>query len=119
MVQYVWGQFWVNNHAHVLTGAACSTEHLRLILDRVNIRPFVTGAVQPKLNQGNLKAVPIIVAPEHINRHFESIVSPLYAHLRQLADESLALTALRDLLLPKLLSGEVRIDHILELGQAR
>ena len=30
------------------------------------IRPYVTGAVQPKLNQRNMKAVPFAVAPRAI-----------------------------------------------------
>ena len=38
--QYVWGQFWVNNHAHVLKGAhGISDEHLYVALQQVNIAP--------------------------------------------------------------------------------
>ena len=53
--QYVWGKFWVNNHAHVLKGKGISSELLFCFLNQVNIAPFVTGAVQPKLNQKNLQ----------------------------------------------------------------
>ena len=49
VVQYVWGKFWVNNHAHVLRGSnGVSQEHLYLLLQQENIASFVTGAVQPK-----------------------------------------------------------------------
>lgn len=52
ITQYVWGQFWVNNHAHILTGKnGVTNEHLYLALKNTNIQPFVTGAVQPKVNQ--------------------------------------------------------------------
>jgi type I restriction enzyme S subunit len=112
MVQYVWGQFWVNNHAHVLTGArGYTTEHLRVLLDHVNIRPFVTGAVQPKLNQGNLKSVPVLLAPSPVVEEFGNTIAPAFQLLRLTEDESAKLAALRDYLLPKLLSGTVRVKH--------
>ena len=57
VIQYVWGQFWVNNHAHVLRGQhKVSNEHLYLLLRQLSITAYVTGAVQPKLSQKNLKA---------------------------------------------------------------
>lgn len=111
VIQYVWGQFWVNNHAHVLTGTnGFATEQLRVLLDHVHIRPFVTGAVQPKLNQANLKSVPIVVAPNDINRCFADTVCPLFELIRRVQDESASLASIRDYLLPKLLSGQVRVE---------
>lgn len=110
VVQYVWGQFWVNNHAHVLTGTnGFTTEHLRVLLDHVHIRPFVTGAVQPKLNQANLKSVPIVIAPNEVNRCFADTIGPLFELVRGEQDESASLAKTRDYLLPKLLSGQVRV----------
>jgi type I restriction enzyme S subunit len=110
MVQYVWGQFWVNNHAHVLSGArGYTTEHLRVLLDHVNIRPFVTGAVQPELNQGNLKSVPAAMAPRPVVEEFGNTIAPAFQLLRVIEDESRKLAAMRDYLLPKLLSGELRV----------
>ena len=62
VVQYVWGRFWVNNHAHVLRSrCGISLEQLYLFLKQVNIAPYVTGAVQPKLSQTNLKAVEFLL----------------------------------------------------------
>lgn len=111
VVQYVWGQFWVNNHAHVLTGTGgISTEYLRLLLDGINIRPFVTGAVQPKLNQRNLRSVPILTAPQQAVTAFEEVISPQFALLRQAYDESRLLESMRDRLLSALLSGKVRVE---------
>jgi len=110
LVQYVWGQFWVNNHAHVLTGSnGISTEYLRVLLDHVNIRPFVTGAVQQKLNQGNLKSVPILVADAYSSAAFNDFISSLFAMVRQVHGESHVLESIRDYLLPRLLSGSVRV----------
>ena len=111
VVQYIWGRFRVNNHAHVLTGSSgISTEYLRVLLDHINIRPFVTGAVQPKLSQRNLKSVPIVVPPPETAAAFDDIIAPLFAWLRQAHDQSHALESMRDLLLPRLLSGQVRVE---------
>lgn len=113
VVQYVWGQFWVNNHAHVLTGASgISTEYLRLLLDHINIRPFVTGAVQPKLNQRNLRSVPVLAPPPQVVNAFEEVIAPQFTLLRQAHDESRLLESMRDLLLPSLLSGKVRVAEV-------
>ena len=111
VVQYVWGKFWANNHAHVLTGrAGISEQHLYLLLQQVIIMPFVTGAVQPKLSQRNLKAVRAVFPGEPGCRAFSSLVRPLFERMRDNAGEAEALVAKRHALLPKLLSGEVRIE---------
>jgi type I restriction enzyme, S subunit len=110
VVQYVWGQFWVNNHAHVLKGRGeVSDEHLYLFLRRVNIRPFITGAVQPKLNQGNLNRVPFILPQAPVCAAFRAVVKPLFARRRAAMEEAGTLTELRCVLLPRLLSGEIRV----------
>ena len=110
VVQYIWGQFWVNNHAHVLKGTNdLSEEHLYLLLRQLNILSFVTGAVQPKLSQRNLKAVPIVFPDRSVSSAFSGLIGPLFEGLRDSADESETLATLRDALLSKLLSGEMRV----------
>src|SRR5690606_30540301 len=76
--QYVWGKFWVNNHAHVLRGRGITNETLLIFLDQCDIAPFVTGAVQPKLSQGNLKKIPFIDAGEWLLNGFGEVISPLF-----------------------------------------
>lgn len=119
VLQYVWRKFWVNNHAHVLKGAhGVSDEHLLHLLRNVDVRPYVTGAAQPKLNQGNLFQIPICRAPESICLAFGATLAPLYARLRAAADENATLAELRDTLLPKLISGEIRIKDAEKLASA-
>ena len=107
VVQYVWGQFWVNNHAHVMKGKnGVSDQHLYLVLKEQNIGAFVTGAVQPKLSQGNLKSVPIVKPDITICQTFAALTDPIFSSFRHHSDESHILSAQRDTLLPKLVSGE-------------
>ncbi len=54
-VQLADGEFWVNNHAHVVRADRdIDTRYVYYALQKANISSLVTGAVQPKLTQGNL-----------------------------------------------------------------
>lgn len=56
------GQFWVNNHAHILQGNdELINEFIVYYFHCLDITPFITGAVQPKLNQENLLSIPIFM----------------------------------------------------------
>jgi len=113
VTQYVWGKFWVNNHAHVLQGKnGISTEHLLLHLKDSNIAAFVTGAVQAKLNQGNMNRIPFVIPPQKIGKSFAETIAPLFAKIRANRDQSATLANLRESLLPRLISGEIRIKEI-------
>lgn len=74
MIQLVDGQFWVNNHAHVIhCEADLDTRFLAYALNQVQIAPFVTGAAQPKLNMGNLKRVTVNWPKEKVRRDISLI----------------------------------------------
>lgn len=58
VAQIVEGQFWVNNHAHVVQGnALCDTRYLCYLLNFMDLSGYITGSAQPKLSQANLNAV--------------------------------------------------------------
>ena len=77
--QYVSGKFWVNNHAHVLQGTnGVSTEWLKVFFDNCNVAPYVTGAVQPKINQKNLKSIPFLLPPQNVRQEFNKNIKNLY-----------------------------------------
>jgi type I restriction enzyme, S subunit len=107
-VQYVWGTFWVNNHAHVLKGKQGVTEELLYtFLKQVNIAPYITGAVQLKLNQANLNRIPFVLPTGSILDELGARLTSIFALVRKNKEENDTLTNLRQVLLPKLMSGEV------------
>ena len=113
MLQYVWGQFWVNNHAHVLSGKGeVSTEHIMLSLKRTNIQAFVNGAVQAKLNQGNLNRIPFLIPNPQVAAVFAEEIEPLYGSIRANREQAGILSNIRDTLLPRLMSGKLRVPSI-------
>lgn len=111
-LQFVEGKFWVSNHAHVLTGNKIySNEFLYLCLSNENINPIITGAVQLKINKQNLESLVFITPTLDELKTFEDMVIPLFKQKRAIYSETKTLTTLRDNLLPKLISGEVRVKE--------
>ena len=113
ILQYVWGKFWVNNHAHIVKGKnGFNVDSLYLLLSKTNIQSIVTGAVQAKVNQSNLKSIEIIIPPVEVMEKFNELIKPFFDSIRSNNDEIKKLQKLRDTLLPKLMSGEIDVSKI-------
>ena len=113
ILQYVEGKFWVNNHAHIITGKnGFSVELLYLLFSMTNVQSIVTGAVQPKISQANLNKVPVVIPSTTVLQAFDSIIQPIFSQIRNLRTENDRLAAMRDTLLPKLMSGELDVSDI-------
>ncbi len=110
VLQYATGKFWVNNHAHVIKAKPpYNNFFLWNYLSKKNIDKIVTGAVQPKINQGNLKALDFPKSPEDLVVEFNEQTKPFFKKMNQNNTQIHTLEKLRDTLLPKLMSGEVRM----------
>ncbi len=92
-------------------GRRHACEYIYLFLSRFNIGPFITGAVQPKLNQGNLKLIPIISPDDKIMELFNETISIVFKKIICLQKECKTLQGLRDTLLPQLISGKIRVNQ--------
>lgn len=76
IAQVVEGQFWVNNHAHIVQGnELCNTRYLCYLLNSMDLSGYITGSAQPKLSQANLNAVILLLPPIHVQ---DKIVEYLY-----------------------------------------
>jgi len=113
VLQYVFGKFWVNNHAHILQGKIVSTELIMCLLKNTNVSDLVTGAVQPKLNQANMNKISLAI-PTDLNEIvlIENSMNHIFEIVRNNINEITELTTLRDTLLPKLISGELEVSQI-------
>ena len=113
ILQYVEGKFWVNNHAHIITGKnGFTVETLYLLFSLTNVQSIVTGAVQPKISQANLNKVSVVIPSEAELSAFNSITQPIFAQIRNLRAENDRLAATRDTLLPRLMSGELDVSSL-------
>ena len=62
IAQIATGQFWVNNHAHIVQGnELCDTRFLCYLINSMDLSGYITGSAQPKLSQANLNAVDITI----------------------------------------------------------
>jgi type I restriction enzyme, S subunit len=72
------GKFWVNNHAHIVTGNAQSdTRFLMYALNNADIHGYLTGSTMPKLTQGNMNRIPILAPLPDEQRAIASVLGAL------------------------------------------
>lgn len=58
------GRYWVNNHAHVLdTVDSVALRYLELFINAIDLKPYVTGTAQPKMNQEKMNLIVVAVPP--------------------------------------------------------
>ncbi len=58
------GRYWVNNHAHVIDSVSEEAlRYLAIAINEMDLKPFLTGTAQPKLNQAKLNQLQIPVPP--------------------------------------------------------
>lgn len=104
------------------------TEHVRsLIVACVSTDEFVaftdqgsTGTKMPRTSWGNMKKYQIALATDAVVASFATIASPLMDKIVASIHENRTLAATRDLLLPRLMSGEIRLhDAEAKLEAAR
>ena len=89
------GKFWVNNHAHIITGNEfADTRFLLYSLLAAEITPFLTGAVMPKLTQGNLNRIPILCPPLGTQRAIVDVLGALDDRITLLRETNTTLEAI-------------------------
>ncbi|MYA68715.1 hypothetical protein F4141_20500 [Candidatus Poribacteria bacterium] len=67
------------------------------------------------LNKDGVPSYQFALPPEKIRCLFDSVAEPLFAKIESNENESRTLAQTRDRLLPKLLSGEIRVDDAAEI----
>lgn len=74
------GKYWVNNHAHVVTGNnLADLIYLCAALNFRDLKDYVTGSAQPKLNQANLNRMAFPVPPFTLQKTFADRVTEIRA----------------------------------------
>ena len=69
------GKNWVNNHAHVLKFDTYEgRKFVEYYLNQIDLKPYISGAAQPKLNQNNLNSIPIPLPPLSEQRRIVEIL---------------------------------------------
>lgn len=89
-----------------------------VLVESDDYKRFITanlgGAAQPQANAQVLTSIPVLIPPQSLQRSFSSNVEPLLDERELLQIKNLNLRSTRDLLLPKLVSGEIRVENLEE-----
>jgi len=72
----------------------------------------------PNLNTGILARVPLMMPDDALLGVFEKTVQPIAKRILALDDQAEVLLAMRDTLLPKLVSGELRVKAAEKIVEA-
>jgi type I restriction enzyme S subunit len=104
----------INEHVFILRSKAPMTQNFLFFgLDRDDmtkkIQNLNVNAAQPGINQVGVQGLLIVFPNIEMIKQFEEIVEPQMKLLFQLAKKNQNLRQTRDLLLPKLISGEVEV----------
>lgn len=70
------------------------------------------GSAQPKFNKTDFKSLPVILPPQDILLKFHETVCPIFEMIEVNQTENRQLAALRDSILPKLMSGEIDVSSV-------
>jgi type I restriction enzyme S subunit len=69
------------------------------------------GATMPNLNTSILRGIPITMPPYRVQKEFAETVLPCDELIENLVEKNYLLRMQRDILLPKLISGEIDVSH--------
>ncbi|NBQ69084.1 MAG: restriction endonuclease subunit S [Nitrosomonadaceae bacterium] len=107
----------VNEHVFVIRTRDLDAQYfLYFYLNQEIIQEYVKtinkNAAQPGINKSELRSIPILLPHSGLIQEFENVVSPIIRQIFQLAKTQRTLTKTRDLLLPRLISGKLSVEHL-------
>ena len=109
------GPAWINNNASLITcKKGVSGEWTYLSLRNLDIDLIKKGAAQPFVSNSDIAAMEIISPSTYILEKFRMFSEPLFLQSDQTKSETKILIDLRNTLLPKLVSGEIRLGEAVE-----
>ena len=82
------------------------------------IKAHANGSTFMEISKKNFRPLPVVTGSDQVSRTFDEVVSPFLALIKSKSLENRTLAATRDLLLPKLMSGEVRLSEAEDLMEA-
>jgi type I restriction enzyme S subunit len=87
--------------------------HLHLVRQEMkdHLIGFNAGATREAVTKGHLEGIQLVVPPPVILKVFDKNIAPIYARKESNLRQISTLTVLRNILLPKLLSGEIRVTE--------
>jgi len=100
---------WPSDNTLVITASEEVRHFVYFHLKAADLAQRNRGSTQPLLTQADVREIPVVLPDAPALRAFRDVAAPLFERMRALARQADTLAALRDALLPRLLSGELRV----------
>jgi len=114
-VMYVEGDFWpLNTTLWVKEFVVGSALYAFFVLKSIGLAGFNSGAAVPTLNRNDVHRLPVLRPTLDVLARFDNLVGPVVKLKRRLELKNANLRTTRDLLLPKLISGELDVSAMPE-----
>ncbi|HRO35164.1 restriction endonuclease subunit S [Thauera sp.] len=114
-VMYVESDFWpLNTTLWVKEFKVGSPLYAFYVLQSIDLAGYNSGAAVPTLNRNDVHRFPVLKSTPNVLLHFDAIAGPMLKLKRRLEQKNANLRATRDLLLPKLISGELYVSTLPE-----
>lgn len=97
---------WVKKYLH------SSPYHAYFLLKSMDLKEFNSGSAVPTLNRNDVHRQRMVKPPLEIIKNFDQNIKTYFDHKHSNYLENITLTEIRDTLLPKLISGEVRVKDV-------
>lgn len=111
-VFFVHDDFWpLNTSLWVKEFKNSSPAHAFFVLRSIDLGTYNAGSAVPTLNRNHVHGLPFAIPPMGLIQEFDGLVMPLFERQFKNDIETKTLAGLRDLLLPRLMSGELRVKE--------
>lgn len=112
-VFYVHSDFWpLNTSLWVKDYKRATPLYAYHFLSLIDLKGFNAGSAVPTLNRNHIYGLPAVLPPRELIVAFDRLADSLMKRHRQNEAENETLARTRDLLLPRLMSGEIRIGEL-------
>ena len=110
-VRYVQEDFWpLNTALWVKEFPKSEPLYAFYVLSSLDLKQFNSGAAVPTLNRNDVHGLDALIPPHPLQKRFQKITGAMHAQARTLTLQLENLRRTRDLLLPRLLSGQVSLS---------
>jgi type I restriction enzyme S subunit len=116
-VIYVHEDFWpLNTALWVKEFPKAKPLYAYYVLLSLDLKQFNSGAAVPTLNRNDIHGLDALIPPRQLQQRFQDIASSMLNQARTLGLQIKNLRCTRDLLLPRLLSGQLDVEALPELS---
>lgn len=113
VVNYVPYDYWpLNTSLWVRDFRLATPRFAYFLLADLDLQRAASGAAVPTLDRKVVHGLPVVCPPASLIERWDTWVVPMFETLEALRAQSARITAIRDLLLPKLVTGQVDVSKL-------